>query len=101
MKNYNNMEESVFKTLDELKEYLTDFGYEDTIILENPDYVEAVVGLDDEGRLIYDYDLMIECLVNHDKMSPEEAMEFIDYNTVRALPYMGSMRPIVMHHFLY
>lgn len=90
-----------FEKLDDLKEYLVNFGYEDTIILENPDYVEAVIGITDDGRLVYDYDLMTECLVQHDKMSPEEAMEFIDYNTIRALPYMGSMAPIVMHHFLY
>lgn len=94
------MEEPYFKNLDELKEFLTDFGFEDTVILENPDYVEAVIGMDDDGRLIYDYDLMTECLVKEDGMSHEEAMEFIDYNTIRALPYMGNMRPIIKHNFM-
>ena len=39
---------------------------------------------------------MIECLVKEDHMTPEEAMEFIDYNTVRALPYVEDS-PIVVY----
>ena len=31
-----------------------------------------------------------------DGMSYEEASEFIDYNTVRACPYMGSQAPIIL-----
>lgn len=30
-------------------------------------------------------------------MEIEEAQEFIDYNTVRALPYMGDKRPIIVY----
>ena len=43
---------------------------------------------------------MIECLMEEDKMEQEEAMEFIDYNTIRALPYTSSMgvRPIVVYN---
>lgn len=88
---------SYFKTVEELKEFLTDFGYEGTIVLENPDYVGAVIGVDDEGRLVYSYDKMVQCLVDEDGMSYEEAAEFIDYNTIRALPYMGTSAPIVFH----
>ena len=31
-----------------------------------------------------------------DGMSYEEASEFIDYNTVRACPYMGDRAPIIL-----
>ena len=31
-----------------------------------------------------------------DGMDREEAMEFIDFNTVRALPYMGEKPPVIM-----
>jgi hypothetical protein len=30
----------------------------------------------------------------------EEAVEWIDYNTIRALPYMGEDGPIVLHRFM-
>ena len=38
--------------------------------------------------------------MEEDKMSQEDATEFIDYNTIRALPYASSMgvRPIVVYN---
>lgn len=91
----------MFNNLDDLKEYLTDFGYEETIILENPSYITAIIGISDEGQLIYDYEKMIEFLMDADEMNYEEAMEFVDYNTIRALPYMGYMKPIISHKIEY
>ena len=40
---------------------------------------------------------MIEHLMETDGMEYEEAMEFIDYNTVRACPYMGEQAPIILY----
>ena len=60
-------------------------------------YDEAIIGVSHEGRVIYSYDKLIETLVAHDGMSPEEAMEWIDYNTIRGIPYMGEKAPIVMY----
>ena len=72
------------------REQLVDMGFEETILLENPDYDSAIVGYDViTGKVIYSYDLMIEHLMTVDGMSEEEAIEFIEYNTVRAIPYMG------------
>ena len=78
------------------RELLQDFGYENSIVFENPDYDEAIVGIDTDGRIIYDYDLMTECL-EHEGMSWEEAVDWIDYNTIRALPYIGKGAPIIMY----
>lgn len=84
-------------TMDALKEWLCAGDHEDTIVLESPDYLSAVIGITEEGRLIYSYDKMVEHLMQTDGMDAEEAMEFIDYNTIRALPYAGNMAPIVMY----
>jgi hypothetical protein len=51
----------------------------------------------EDGRVVYDYNLMIESLMQSDNMTYDEASEFIDYNTIRALPYMGEKAPIVMY----
>lgn len=83
-------------TIDQLKEWLCDRDYEDTIVLESPDYLSAIVGISDDGRLIYDYDKMVDYLVATDDMDYEEACEFIDFNTIGALPYMGEKRPIIL-----
>lgn len=78
------------------RELLAELGYEDSIIFENPDYDNAIIGTDDNSRVVYDYDKMAECLMEEDGMSYEEAVEFIDYNTIRALPYVDN-GPIVIH----
>lgn len=85
------------RTLDEIKEWLCDRDYEDTVVLENPDYLSAIVGVSDDGRLIYDYEKMAEHLMVTDGMDYEEACEFIDVNTIGAMPYMGEKRPIIMN----
>ena len=74
---------------------LADMGYEDTVVFVNPSYETAIVGVSYDDRAIYDLDLMIDYLVENDGMTEEEALEFIDYNTVRACDYMEGA-PIIM-----
>ena len=81
-------------TQDEIKEFINEMGYEEVLLFEEPCYDSAFVGLSDDDRAVYDYDLMVEYLVEKDGMEPDEAMEFIDYNTIRALPYYNN-HPIV------
>ncbi len=40
---------------------------------------------------------MVEWLVETQDFTYEEAIEWIEYNTVRALPYMGIDSPIIMY----
>lgn len=84
-------------TMKEFKGYLCDCGYEDTIILESPDYLSAIVGISDDARIIYDYEKMVKFLMISEGMDYEEAIEFIDFNTLGALPYMGEKRPIILN----
>lgn len=79
------------------RELLEDMGYEGAIIFENPDYDEAIVGVDTDGRVVYDFDMMVECLMREDKISREDAIEFVEYNTIRSLDYVGEGAPIVMY----
>jgi hypothetical protein len=76
---------------------LSDLGYENAIIFENPSYDAAIIGISTDGQVIYDYDKMIGCLMDEDGMTYDEAVDFIDYNTIRALPYVGEGAPIVMY----
>lgn len=68
-------------------------GHEDSIVLENPDFLDAVIGTDERGRVVYHYGLMLESLMLEEGMEYEDAIEFVDYNTLRALPYMGGDGP--------
>lgn len=78
---------------------LLENGYLDVKYLTNYSYDAALIGVSHDGRAIYDYDLMVEWLMDTEGFTEEEAAEWIDYNTIRALPYMGEDGPIVLHRF--
>jgi hypothetical protein len=64
------------------EEKLLDSGYEDVIYFVEPDYEPALIGVTSDYRAVYDFELMVEYLVETDDMTYEEAAEFIDYNCV-------------------
>lgn len=59
------------------EEKLLNEGYEDIIIFSGDSYDDALIGVSDV-----------------------DAMEWIDYNTIRSLPYVGDKAPIVMHRLM-
>lgn len=48
-----------------------------------------------EHRELQEY--LAEALMEHDGMTHEEAVEWLDYNTVRSVPYMGEFKPIIIY----
>ena len=78
-------------------ERLVEQGYEDVVIFDNPSYDNALIGVSENNRAIYDYDKMVVWLAVAWAISREEAVEFIEYNTIRAIPYAGEAAPIVMY----
>ena len=85
------------KTVEEIKDYLCEHGYEETIVFENPGYAGAFIGVSEDGRAVYDFEKMVVCLQEEDGMEEIDAIEFIEYNTIRAIPYIGHMAPVVMY----
>ena len=72
-------------------------GYKDVTIFENYSYDDALIGVTEDGRAVYDFDKMVRWLVETEGFTAEEAIEWIEYNTIRALPYMGDDAPIIMY----
>lgn len=79
------------------EERLLDAGYEDVIILKNYSYDDALVGVTDGNRAVYDYAKMVDWLVGKEGWSYEDAEDWVCYNTIRSLPYMGGDAPIIMY----
>lgn len=67
-----------------------------TVILDNSAYDNSIIGMTIDGRLIYEINRMIEEYANDNQCTEEEAIEWIEYNTIRALPYMGSKAPVIV-----
>ena len=76
---------------------LLDAGYENIKYLVNESYDDALIGVSEDGRAIYDFNKMVEWLMNKYGWSEIESIEWIEVNTIRALPYMGIDAPIVMY----
>lgn len=68
---------------------------EDIVIMDDDMYVDALVGVTNDSRAVYDQDLVIEALVKNDNMTYEEALEYFEYNIIRALPYLGPHAPVI------
>ncbi len=77
-----------------------DNGYEGVKFLTNFSFDTALIGVSHDDRAVYDYDLMVEWLTTEEGFTEQEAVEWIDYNTIRALPYMGNDGPVVLRRFL-
>ena len=80
-----------------VREKLEDAGYEDVVIFEDYSYDDAFIGVSHDGRAVYDFDLMVQWLMETEDFSEMDAIEWIEYNTIRALPYFGGDAPIVLY----
>lgn len=82
------------------EEKLLEYGYENVKYFVNYSYDDALIGVSEDNKAIYDFDKMVEWLMNEEGFEYIDAIEWIEYNTIRALPYMGEGAPIIMHRFL-
>lgn len=73
---------------------LVEKGYEDVIIFRNPDYTNALIGLTNNHQAVYDYDLMLEWLIENEDMDFESAVDFISYNSSF---YCGKYYPVIYY----
>jgi hypothetical protein len=76
---------------------------EDTLVFDNPAFDNSIIGTTFNGNAIYLFDKMvyefIADSVQWDEVAtPEEAIEFIEYNTIRALDYItDGLKPIILY----
>ena len=69
--------------------------YQDEELLMVDGFDEAVIGVEAlKMRLVYDINKMRTILVERDKMTFEEAMDFLDHNVLGS--YVGEQTPIYL-----
>ena len=78
-------------------ERLADQGYDGVLIFTDYGYDDALIGVTEDERAVYDFDAMVDWLCRTEGFSETEAIEWIEYNTIRALPYAGPRAPIIMY----
>lgn len=73
---------------------------EDSLVFDNASYDNSIVGITTDNRVVYDYDKMIAELMEDEEWSYDDAVDWIEYNTIRSLPYAGEKAPIIMYHLM-
>ena len=71
-------------------------GFDNAIFFEQPDFDSAIIGATSDGKAVYDYEKMIHHFATAEGIGHDDAREFIDFNTIRALPYVGDYAPVVV-----
>lgn len=70
---------------------------DEAIVFDNHAYDNSIIGTTFDGRAIYGYELMIQELMNDEGWDELDAIEWIEYNTFRALPYAGKNAPVIVY----
>lgn len=83
-------------TYEEIENYAEENNLQ-IMLFDNPRFDGSIIGLTHDDRAIYDLEDMIGSLIKEDGCSYIDALEFIEYNTIRALPYMGERAPIILY----
>lgn len=89
------------KDMRSAEDKLLDNGYDGVTYFVDESYDNALVGVSEDGKAIYDFDLMVDNLRDKYGWSDIESIEWIEANTIRSLPYMGENAPIIMYKLLF
>ena len=67
----------------------------DAIIFNNASYDNSIIGTTTDGRVVYCFEQMVKELSEEQNISIQEAVEWIETNTIRMLPYLNPA-PVIM-----
>ncbi len=80
-------------------ERILENGYEDVIYFTDYSYDDALIGISADNRAVYDYEKMVDWLVEKEGFeSYDEAVEWIDYNV---LGFYVENGPIVVYPLMF
>ena len=80
-----------------LDEFLSEMYGDDVVHFDGPEFDGGIVGVTTDGRLVYSYDRLVTALSEANRWSREDAVDWIEFNTLRSLPYIGPRAPVVMN----
>lgn len=72
-------------------------GHAEVLLLKDYSYDDALIGVTEDGRAVYDFGKMVAWLVETQGFEEIDAVEWIEYNTFRALPYYGPDAPLIIY----
>jgi replication-associated recombination protein RarA len=70
---------------------------ESIILFSEPEFADAIIGVDEKDRIVYNFSLMVNQLMNDNNMSEEDAIEYLNTNTIPSMDDMGDRAPIIVY----
>ena len=60
-------------------------------------YYPAIIGIaKDKSHVAYSFEKLVTCFMEANNWTYDEAMEWVEYNVERALPYYGDKAPVIL-----
>lgn len=78
------------------RQTLCEIGLDTACVFSEPFFDAAIIGTTSDDRVVYSFEKMVECLVK-EGMEYEDAVEHIEYNTLRSLPYDPNSPVVLMN----
>lgn len=79
-----------------IKEFLADMHGPDVVVLEGPEFDDGIVGVTQDGRVAYSYGRLVDALMQSHGWDETDAVDWIEFDTLRSLPYLGDRAPVVL-----
>lgn len=73
---------------------------DDSLVFDNESYDNSIIGVTLDDRVIYSYERMVHEYMEDNKCSEEDAIDWIEFNTIRSLPYVGDKAPMIVSTYL-
>ncbi len=74
-----------------------DLDFENLLVFSEDYWIDAIIGLNEEyERVVYSYSKLVKLMCENENCSEEEAIDYIEYNTIRSLPYYKNS-PIIVY----
>ena len=80
-----------------LDEFLSETYGDDVVHFDGPEFDGGIVGVTTDGRLVYSYDKLVRALMEANKWDETDAIDWVEFNTLRSLPYIHGKAPVVMN----
>lgn len=81
------------------EQFLADHGCEGMTFLVNYSYNSAIIGVTHDDRIVYEYDKMVEYLMEKQNWTDLEAIEWIETNVIPSIGYMNPNPPVILYRF--
>ncbi|MBQ0014692.1 MAG: hypothetical protein KBS82_05140 [Oscillospiraceae bacterium] len=76
---------------------------EDTVVFDNPSFDNSIIGITTDGSAVYSYDNMVREYMDEYGCDEQQAIDWIEFNTIRSIPYADGMgvMPTIVYEFIF